>query len=71
MLDRYNRLLCNYQLKVGCDSLIQNVKLKELIIIMGTTIADLDIELKMRMSRIKFLESKNLNIVNFIMYKWR
>ena len=25
MLDRYNRLPCNYQLKIGSDSLIQNV----------------------------------------------
>ena len=31
MLDGYNRLPCNYQLKIGCDSLIQNVVIKELI----------------------------------------
>ena len=31
VLDRYDRLPCNYQLKIGCDSLIQNVILKELI----------------------------------------
>ena len=29
MLDRYNRLPCNYQLKIACDSLVQNVILKE------------------------------------------
>ena len=58
MLDRYDRLPCNYQLKIGCDSLIQNVILKELINIMGTTITDLDIELKMKISRIEYLESK-------------
>ena len=46
MLDRYNRLPYNYQSKIGYDSLIQNVILKKLMIIMGTTITDLDIELK-------------------------
>ena len=56
MLDRYNRLTYNYQLNIGCDSLIQNVILNELINIMGTTITDLDIELKMKISRIKHLE---------------
>ena len=59
MLDRYDRLPSNYQLKIGCDSLIQNVILKELIKIMGTTVTDLDIELKLKISRIKYLESKN------------
>ena len=58
MLDRSNRLPCNYQLKIGCDRLIQNVILKELIIIMGFTITDLGIELKMKISRIKYLESR-------------
>ena len=42
------------------DTLIQNVILKELINIMGMTITDLDIELKMKVSRIKYLESKLL-----------
>ena len=58
MLDRYNRLPYNYQSKIGYDTLIQNVILKELINIMGTTITDLDIELKMKISRIEYLESK-------------
>ena len=40
MLDRYNRLPYNYQSKVGYDTLIQNVILKELVNIMGTTITD-------------------------------
>ena len=53
MLDRHNRLPYNYQSKMGYDSLIQNVILKELIIIMGTTTKDLDIELKMKISRIE------------------
>ena len=58
MLDRYNRLQPKYQSKIGYDSLIQNAILKELINIMGTTITDLDMELKMKFSRIKYLESK-------------
>ena len=58
MLDRYNRLPYNYQSKIGFDTLIQNVIFKELIIIMGTTITDLDIELKMKVSRLEYLESK-------------
>ena len=58
MLDRYNKLPYNYQSKKGCDSLIQNVHLQELLNIMGTTITDLDIQLKMKISRIEYLESK-------------
>ena len=53
MLDRYNRLPYNYQSKTGYHTLFQNVILKELINIMGTTITDLDIELKMKISRIE------------------
>ena len=60
MLDRYNRLPYKYQSKIGYDTLIQNVILKELIIIMGMTLTDLDIELKMKISRIKYSESKKL-----------
>ena len=58
MLDRYDRLPLNYQSKVGYDSLTQNVILKELINIMGTTITDLDIELEMKISRIIYSESQ-------------
>ena len=60
MLDRYLRLPYNYQSKIGYDTLIQNIFLKELINIMGMTITDLDIELKMKISRIKYLENKKL-----------
>ena len=59
MLDRFNRLPYKYQLKIGYDSLIQNAVLTELINVMGITITDLDIELKMKISRIKNLETKN------------
>ena len=44
LFDRYNRLS-----EIGCDSLIPNVILKELKNIMGTTIPDLDIELKSKL----------------------
>ena len=31
MLDRYNKLPYNFKLKIGCDSLLQNVILREII----------------------------------------
>ena len=58
MLDRYNRLPPKYQSKIGYDTLIQNVFLKELINIMGTVIPDLDIEIKTKISRVKYLENR-------------
>ena len=58
MLDRYMSLPYDFQSKIGYNSLIQNVILKELITIMGTTITDLDIELKMEISRMEYLETK-------------
>ena len=57
MLDRFIRFSYNYQSKTGYDSLIQYVILKELINIIGTTITDLDMDIKMKKSRIEFLES--------------
>ena len=59
-LDRYNRLPYNYQSKIGYDTLIQNVMLKELINLTSMTITDLDIELKMKIIRIEYLEKKKL-----------
>ena len=44
MLDRYTSLPYVFQSKIGYNSLIQNVILKELINIMAMTINDLDIE---------------------------
>ena len=55
-LDRYNRLRYIFQSKLGYDTLIQNVLLKELIKLMGTKITDLDIELKKKISIKKYLE---------------
>ena len=48
MLDRYMSLPFNFLSKIGYNSLIQNVILKELINIMGIIITDLDVELKMK-----------------------
>ena len=50
------RLPYKYQSKIGYDTLIQNVILKEILSIMGSTIT----ELKMEISRINFLENKKL-----------
>ena len=58
MLDRFNTLPHNFKLKIGCDSLLQNVITRELINMLGTLIKNLDIELKMKISRIKCLEKK-------------
>ena len=59
-LDRYMKLSYKYQSKIGYDTLIQSVILKELINIMGSTITDLDIGLKMKISRREHLENKKL-----------
>ena len=57
VLDKYNRLPLIYQSKMGYDTLIQNVILNEMIKIMGAKIVDIDIELKMKISRMRYLES--------------
>ena len=67
MLDRYNRLSYDRKIEIVYDNLIQNIILKELINIMSIMIFDLDIELKMKISRIEYLENKNP--YNFILYK--
>ena len=59
MLDRYMSLPYDFRSKTGYNSLIQNVILKELINIMSFIITDLDVELKMKISRIDYLEIKN------------
>ena len=48
MLDRYMSLPYDFQSKIGYNSLIQIVILKELINIMAMTKNDLDIDLKMK-----------------------
>ena len=63
MLDRYNRLTYDYKFEIAYDNLIQNTILKELINMMSVMIRDLDMELKLKISRINYLESV------FIVYK--
>ena len=58
MLDRYNRLTYDRKIEIVYDNLIQNIILKELINIMSIIISDLDMELKMKISRIEYLENK-------------
>ena len=60
MLDRYMSLPYDFRSRIGYNSLIQNVILQVIINIMSTMIIDLDIELKMKISRIDFLENKKL-----------
>ena len=48
MSDRYMKLPYDFQSRIGYNSLIQNVFLKELINMMSIIITDLDIELKMK-----------------------
>ena len=55
--DRYNRLPYTYQSKKRYDTLIQNVIPKEMIILMSTIIVDVDIVIKMKFKRIKYLEN--------------
>ena len=59
MLDRYNRLTYDYKIEIAYDNLIQNIILKELINIMSAMIRDLDMELKLKISRIEYLENRN------------
>ena len=58
MLDKYNRLPYNIQSKVGYDASIQIGNLKQILNTMATTITDMDMEVKMKISRIEYLESK-------------
>ena len=51
MLDRYMSLPYDFQSKIGYNSLIQNVILKEIFIIMGTILTALDIEIKMKIRK--------------------
>ena len=57
-LVKYKRLSCIYQSKIGYDTLIQNVFFKELLNLLAATIQDIDIEIKLKNSRIKYLQSR-------------
>ena len=60
VLDKYNRLSYNYQSNIWYDTLIQNVVLEEIINLMRATKVDLDVALKLKISKTKILESKKL-----------
>ena len=60
MLDKYNRLHCDYQSKIGYNTLIQNDILQENKNLLGTTIVDIDTEKTREIGRIKSSESKLL-----------
>ena len=60
MLDRYNRLTYEQKIEIVYDNLIQNIILKELINIMSVMIRDLDMELKLKISRIEYIENIKL-----------
>ena len=55
MLDRYLSLPYEFQSRVGYNSLIQNVILKELFNMLSLVIIDLDIELKLKKNNISNL----------------
>ena len=63
MLDRYNRLTYDHKIEIVYDNLIQNFILEKILNIMSIIVSDLDMELKMKVCRIKYLES------NFSPYK--
>ena len=58
MLDKYKRLSYDYKNEIAYDNMIHKIILKELIKMMSTMIFDLDMELKLKISRIKYLESR-------------
>ena len=66
MIDRYNRLTYDHKIEIAYDNLIQNITLKELIIIMSKMISDFDMELKLKISRMRYLES----IFNIYINEW-
>ena len=61
MLDKYNRLPYNYHPKTGYDTMIQNIVLKDIINLMSIVIVDIDIELRLKKSRTKYLRKKSYN----------
>ena len=59
MLDIYIILPYIYQAKVGYYSLIQNVVLRKLLNVLGATVVVIDLKLKMKISRVEYLERKD------------
>ena len=69
ILDRYNRLTNDQIIEIVYDNLIQNIILNELIKIMSIMITDLVVELKMKISRIEYLEKKTNHLNKIMSYK--
>ena len=65
MLSKCNRLPCFHQSKKGYDTLIPKVILKEIINLMGTTIVNIDRELKIKIGRVENLVKKNSYISKY------
>ena len=63
ILDKYNKFSLIYHSKVGYENLIQKVILEELKHLMSIKILDIDIEIKVKISRLKYLESRLLWIL--------
>ena len=61
-LDKHIKLSTKYQSKIGYDTLIQTVFLKEKINLMAITLVDIDKERKMKIGRIKCLGSRILRL---------
>ena len=55
----------DFQSKIGYNSLIQNVILKELNNIMGTIITDLDVEKKRKIIELNILKVNNCYVILF------
>ena len=58
VLDKNIRFSCTYRSKIGYDSLLQNVVLEEIKNLMIIIIVGIDIELKLKISRLNYLESE-------------
>ena len=58
--DKFSRLLYNYQSIKGYDTLIQNVNFEGMINLVGTITVEIDIEIIMKIKRLKYLESRLL-----------
>ena len=59
-LDKHNKLSSNYQSIKGYDTLIQKVVLEQILNLMSFIMVDVDIDIKMKVSRKKLFESKLL-----------
>ena len=71
ILDRYDRLTYDQKIEIVYDNLIQNIFLEKIINIMSIMISDLDIEIKMKINRNKYLENIFFYINDDFIYHWK